>query len=172
MRLRSGPSGAGRHAAWRREAGAKSAAALGGTIVVARTVLTALGAFATAWGASAGAQGCASISIAQENAKPGSTGWEPASVISLPPGQGYVNTTSAVCGQRVTDYLGTPAARRTLVGVLSAASRFPRPCGRTPRVDERRRGGRAADAAEDDRAGDQHGHTVLRPTLRFTIPHS
>jgi len=92
-------------------------ARLRASVVVAVTFMIALAALATARGASAAPQGCASISVAQEDAKPGSTGWQPPSATALPPVQGFANTTSAVCGQRVTLYLGTQSSRRILVRI-------------------------------------------------------
>ena len=51
--------------------------------------------------------GCAPVTIAQENAKAGGTGWQPTSGLISPLVQGYVDQTSAACGSEVGLYLGT-----------------------------------------------------------------
>lgn len=86
-------------------------------IVVVLTLGIALGVFATAWRASASPLGCAPISVASGDAKPGGTGWEPPATTTLPPVHGYANTTSAICGQRVTLYLGTRSSQPILVRI-------------------------------------------------------
>jgi hypothetical protein len=63
--------------------------------------------------------GCASISIARENARGGSAGWRPPTGAAAPTVQGYADTTSAACGQRVTLYLGTRSARAILVRIAA-----------------------------------------------------
>ncbi len=50
---------------------------------------------------------CATRTVAVENALPGGTGWRALSTTSTPPVQGYVDTTSATCGQQVSFHLAT-----------------------------------------------------------------
>ena len=51
--------------------------------------------------------GCAATTIAQENAKAGSTGWQPPSTTAAPLVQGFAQYTSVACGGIVGLYLGT-----------------------------------------------------------------
>ena len=51
--------------------------------------------------------GCAATTIAQENAKAGSTGWQPPSTTAAPLVQGFAEYTSVACGGIVGLYLGT-----------------------------------------------------------------
>ncbi len=88
-------------------------------LVVALMVTIAFGTAATAWGAAAAPGQCAPVTIAEENARPGGTGWVPPPPPAPAPVQGYANTTSAVCGARVTLYLGTRASRPVAVRIAA-----------------------------------------------------
>src|SRR5450631_1277806 len=89
------------------------------SIVAVLALAIALGAITVARGAAAVPGACAAISVARENARAGATGWEPPVTTALPSVQGYANTTSAVCGQRVTLYLGTHSTRPILVRIVA-----------------------------------------------------
>ena len=81
-------------------------------------LVTAVGAVSSVTALSAPAPtGCAPTGVATENAKPGGTGWTPGSNAIQPPVQGFADMTSAVCGQRVTLYLGTKLKRRVPVRI-------------------------------------------------------
>jgi len=54
--------------------------------------------------------GCAATTIAQENAKAGSTGWQPPSTTAAPLVQGFAQYTSVACGGIVGLYLGTQSS--------------------------------------------------------------
>ncbi len=51
--------------------------------------------------------GCAATTVAQENAKPGASGWRPPVAIAPPLVQGFAQSTSAACGGTVGIYLAT-----------------------------------------------------------------
>jgi len=88
-------------------------------LIAALAAVIVLGALATARGASVASTACAPVTIAQENAKPGGTGWVPPPPPASPAVQGYANTTSAVCGSRVTLYLGTRSRRPVPVRIAA-----------------------------------------------------
>jgi len=88
-------------------------------LVVALALIIAAAALTTASGASVTPSGCAQVTIAQENAKPGGLGWIPPPAPATPAVQGYASATSAVCGQRVTLYLGTHARHPVPVRVAA-----------------------------------------------------
>ena len=88
-------------------------------LAVALALIIAAAALTTASGASVTPSGCAQVTIAQENAKPGGLGWIPPPAPATPAVQGYASATSAVCGQRVTLYLGTHARHPVPVRVAA-----------------------------------------------------
>jgi hypothetical protein len=141
-------------------------------IVVVLTLGVALGVRATALGASASPLGCALISVASENAKPGGTGWEPPAATTLPPVQGYANTTSAVCGQRVTLYLGTRSSKPILVRISAWRLGYYRGAG------GRRVWTSSVVRVVRPKVWDAIAPVTnmvtapWRPTMSFTIPHS
>ena len=88
-------------------------------LVAALMVVIVFGTVDTAWGAAAAPGQCAPVTVAQENARPGGTGWVPPPPPTPAAVQGYANTTSAVCGARVTLYLGTHAPRPVAVRIAA-----------------------------------------------------
>jgi hypothetical protein len=142
------------------------------SMVAVLVLVIGLGAITAAWGAAAVPGACAAISVVRENARAGATGWEPPVTTALPSVQGYANTTSAVCGQRVTLYLGTRSTRPILVRIVAWRLGYYRGTG----------GRRVWTSAvvrvlrpktwEAVAPGTNTVTAPWRPSLSFTIPHT